>query len=120
MVEQVTTTPSAAEVMWTSEPCCNVKEGNGRCPDDCKVWTRWDGKRDAYGTEAPDEHTPDDMLAFLRERGWQFHANSNVMSHTVTWYATEFGSIAETPVRNAPTLHAALEQAVIAVGRADE
>ena len=57
-----------AEIMHTSEPCCNVVEGNGLCPDNCKVWTTCDGKVAGYGATPPEDHTVDDMLAWLRDQ----------------------------------------------------
>lgn len=60
--------------------------------------------------------TPDDMLAWLRD---DFHINITVVEGG---YSVSLRFAAETERVNvtAPTLHAAIEQAVVAIGKADQ
>lgn len=114
---------SVAELMWTSEPCCNVVDGNGHCPDDCRIWTSPDGSDREYGRTPGVTPTPDVMLSWLREQGYAIDVGESAgdwiilsvrhRSPASTWRDLSPASTwREFP---APTLFDAFEAAVRAV-----
>ena len=106
-----TDTRSVAEIVWTSEPCCNVQDNNGHCADDCRIWTSPDGLRWEYGPTLDVDVAPDDMLAWLRERyvGVDIQVGASVAVEPWPGHRIVVGE----------TLHAALEAAVRAVAEAE-
>ena len=114
-----TGTRSVAEIMWTSEPCCNVQDNNGHCPDDCRIWTSPDGLRWEYGPTLDVDVTPDDMLTWLREqRDIECVGIDAVDTDPRMLVRVWFGHQSWPEQVYGDTLHAALEAAVRAVAEA--
>ena len=111
-----TDTRSVAEIMWTSEPCCNVQDNNGHCADDCRIWTSPDGLRWEYGSTLDVDVTPDDMLAWLLEHLWWVTIDFEGEHYEWLVIARKDGRYVLGQER---TLHAALEAAVRAVAEAE-